>query len=112
MSGIERRLTKLEATSVLTARMPVIFITLVPVERDLPVTAYVAGSVWHREPDEPEEAVLYSVVTQARALQPENRTLLVILDHRVAPRPESRSAAAEASGRRPFPPSFVKLVGA
>jgi hypothetical protein len=34
MSGIARRLTKLEAASVHTARMPVIFITLVPVERD------------------------------------------------------------------------------
>jgi hypothetical protein len=34
MNGIEKRLTKLEAASVLTVRMPVIFITLVPVERD------------------------------------------------------------------------------
>ena len=34
MSGIARRLTKLEAANVLTAGMPVIFITLVPVEAE------------------------------------------------------------------------------
>ena len=94
MSGTERRLTKLEAASGLTARMPVIFITLVPVERDSPVTATVDGSVWHREPDESEEAFLGRVVTEARAARPGNRVLLVILDHRVAPQAESRSTPA------------------
>ena len=82
MNGIEKRLSKLEAASGHTARMPVIFITLVPLERELPVTATVDGRVWHREPDEPEEAFLGCVVTEARAARPGNKVLLVILDHR------------------------------
>ena len=56
MRAIEQRLTKLEAASGQTAQTMVVFITLVPVERNSPVTATVDGSVWHREPGEPEEA--------------------------------------------------------
>ena len=109
MNGIERRLTKLEAASGHTAQTLVVFITLVPTERDSPVTATVDGSVWHREPDEPEEAFLARVVTEARLARPGNKVLVAFLDHRVAPRPESRSEAAEASGRRL--PAVVRQAG-
>jgi hypothetical protein len=50
------------------------------------------------------------VVTEARAARPGNRALLVILDHRVAPQPESRSEAAEASARR-LPSFRLELMG-
>jgi hypothetical protein len=49
MTGLERRLAKLEAASVLTVRMPVIFVSFRP-GPDLPATATVDGRVWHREP--------------------------------------------------------------
>ena len=110
MRAIEQRLTKLEAASVLTAETLVVFITLVPTERNSPVSATVGGRVWHREPGEPEEAFLGNVVTEARAARPGNRALLVILDHRVAPQPESRSEAAEASARR-LPSFRLELMG-
>ena len=55
MTGIERRLVKLETASVLTVRTLVVFVSLVPNERALPATATVDGRVWHREPDEMEE---------------------------------------------------------
>jgi hypothetical protein len=97
MSGIERRLTKLEAASGHTAHMPVFFITLVPVERDLPVTATVDGSVWHREPDEPEEAFVARVGREARLAWQGNRVLVAFLHPpcgRDDPRPEGRGEAA------------------
>ena len=65
MIGIERRLAELEATSALTARL-VIFIILVPRERNSPATATVGGRVWHREPDELEETFLGRVAAEAR----------------------------------------------
>ena len=46
MSGIERRLTKLEAASVHTAQTVVVFISFVP-GPDLHDTATVDGRVWH-----------------------------------------------------------------
>jgi hypothetical protein len=71
MTGIERRLTKLEAASVHTARMPVIFVSFQgPGEPALPATATVDGRVWHREPDEPKEAFLDRVAAEARPARP------------------------------------------
>jgi hypothetical protein len=70
MKVIERRLAKLEAASALTVRMPVIFISLVPAERDLPATATVGGRVWHREPDEPTDAFMGRVAAEARSIRP------------------------------------------
>ena len=69
MTGIERRLAKLEAASALTVRL-VVFIILVPRERDLPATATVGGRVWHREPDELEETFLDRVAAEARPARP------------------------------------------
>ena len=84
MSGLERRLTKLEAASGHTARL-VIFVSLVPSERNSPATATVGGRVWHREPDEVEEAFLGRVGREARLAQPGNDVLVAFLDWPVAP---------------------------
>ena len=48
MTGIERRLAKLEATRDRAARMPVIFVDFQPRERPSPATVTVGGQVWHR----------------------------------------------------------------
>jgi hypothetical protein len=48
----------------------VIFISLVPAERDLPATATVGGRVWHREPDEPTDAFMGRVAAEARPMRP------------------------------------------
>jgi hypothetical protein len=79
MKVIERRLAKLEAASALTVRMPVIFISLVPSERDLPATATVGGRVWHRQPDEPQEAFQNRVAAEARPMRP-GGAVLAFLD--------------------------------
>jgi hypothetical protein len=78
MSGIERRLVKLEAASVLTVRTLVVFIILVPSERASPATATVGGRVWHREPDELEgEAFVARVGAEARLERSGNDVLVV-----------------------------------
>ena len=77
MSGIERRLTKLEAASGHTAQTMVVFISLVP-GPDLPATATVDGRVWHREPDEPEEAFLARVAAEAGPARPGNGAVVAI----------------------------------
>jgi hypothetical protein len=69
MTGIERRLIKLETASAHTARMPVIFVSFRP-GPELPATAAVDGRVWHREPDELEEAFLARVAAEARPVRP------------------------------------------
>ena len=79
MKVIERRLAKLEAASALTARMPVIFICLVPSERAVPATATVGGRVWHRQPDEPQEAFQNRVAAEARLMRP-GGAVLAFLD--------------------------------
>jgi hypothetical protein len=108
MSGIERRLTKLEAASGHTAPTVVVFVSFLP-GPDLHDTATVDGRVWHREPDELEEAFQSRVAREARLARPADKVLVAFLDKLVAPRAESRSEAAEASGRRLPLPSFVKL---
>jgi hypothetical protein len=72
MTGIERRLAKLEAANVLTARMPVIFVSFRgPSEPDLPATATVDGRVWHRGPDESPDAFQSRVAAEARPTRPD-----------------------------------------
>ena len=78
MTGIERRLAKLEAASGDTARL-VIFVSLVPSERDSPATATVGGRVWHREQGELEEAFLGRVGREARLARPGNDVLVAFL---------------------------------
>jgi hypothetical protein len=80
MSGIERRLTKLEAASGRTAQTLVVFVNLVPSERDLPATAAIGGRVWHREPDEMEQAFLARVAAEARLARSGNEVLVAFLD--------------------------------
>jgi hypothetical protein len=70
MSGIERRLVKLEAASVLTEQTLVVFVSFVPSERALPASGAVDGRVWHREPDELEEAFLGRVASEAGPARP------------------------------------------
>jgi hypothetical protein len=103
MSGIDRRLTRLEAASVGPGSV-VIFVSFVP-SPDLHATATVDGRVWHREPHELEEAFQSRVAAEARrARAPQgNWVLVAFLDKSVAPQPESRSEAARRL------PSFVKL---
>ena len=107
MIGIERRLARLEAASDIAAKTLVIYVDLMPRERDLPATATVGGRVWHREPDEAEQTFLSRVGREARLARPADKVLVAFLDKSVAQQPESRSEAAEASARRL--PSFVKL---
>ena len=108
MSGIARRLTKLEATSALTEQTMVVFVSFVP-GPDLHDTATVDGRVWHRAPDELEEAFLAHVGAEARLARQGNRVLVAFLDYMVVPGPESRSEAAEPSPRRLGLPSFVNV---
>jgi hypothetical protein len=70
MSGIERRLARLEARSGIAMRLPIIFVSLVPSERASPVTATVGGTLWHREPDEREEGFMARVAAEARLMRP------------------------------------------
>jgi hypothetical protein len=70
MRGIERRLARMEARSGIGMRPPVVFICLVPSERATPATATVGGHVWHREPDELEEAFRTRVAAEARLARP------------------------------------------
>jgi hypothetical protein len=79
MSGIERRLTKLEAASGHTARR-VVFITLVPAEGDLPATATVGGRIWHREAGELEEAFVARVAAEARLAGSGSRAVVAFLE--------------------------------
>ena len=67
MRAIEQRLTRLEAASGQTAETLVVFITLVPTERDSPVSATVGGRVWHRARDEAEQTFLSRVGDEASA---------------------------------------------
>ena len=108
MSGIARRLAKLEATSGPTEQTMVVFIHLVPAERDSPATATVDGRVWHRAPDELEEAFLSRVATEARLARTGNRVLVAWLDDMAAPSPESQPVA-ETSTRRLDLPSFINV---
>jgi hypothetical protein len=80
MSGIERRLVKLEAASVLTVQTLVVFVSFVPSERALPATATVDGRVWHREPDELEEAFLARVAAEARLARSGCGAVVAFLD--------------------------------
>ena len=71
MTGLERRLSKLEAVSVLSARAPVLFVSFQgPGEPDLPATATVDGRVWHRGPDESPDAFQSRVAAEARPVRP------------------------------------------
>ena len=79
MTGIERRLAKLEAASGHTARL-VIFVSLVPSERDSPATATVGGRVWHREPDELEEPFLGRVAAEAGPTRPGCGAVVALLE--------------------------------
>jgi hypothetical protein len=79
MSGIERRLAKLEAASGHTARV-MVFITLVPAARASPTTAAVGDRVWRREPDEVEQAFLGRVGREARLARPADRVLVAFVD--------------------------------
>jgi hypothetical protein len=67
MSGIQRRLVRLEAASVHTAR---IFVSWGRGGPDLPATAAVDGRVWHREPDELPDAFPDRVAAKARPAGP------------------------------------------
>jgi hypothetical protein len=96
MTGIERRLTKLEAASG-PAETLVVFVQMVPAERDSPASATVGGRVWHREPDEMEEAFLARVAAEARQARSGNDVLVAFLDYMAAPGPESQAADASAS---------------
>jgi hypothetical protein len=67
MTGLERRLSKLEAVSLLSARVPVLFVSFQgPGEPDVPATATVDGRVWHRGPDESPDAFQSRVTVEAR----------------------------------------------
>jgi hypothetical protein len=71
MTGLERRLAKLEAAGVLSARVPVLFVSFgEPSEPDLPATATVDGRVWHRGPDECPDAFLTRVAAEASPMRP------------------------------------------
>jgi hypothetical protein len=70
---LERRLARLEASSGIGVRLPVIFVSFRrPGSADPPVaTATVNGRVWHREPEEPKEAFLGRVAAEARPMRPD-----------------------------------------
>jgi hypothetical protein len=78
MSGMARRLTKLEAASVGPGSV-VVFVSFVP-RPDLHETATVYGRVWHREPDELEEAFVARVGREARLAWQGHRVLVAFLD--------------------------------
>jgi hypothetical protein len=80
MTGIERRLTKLEAASANTAQTLVIFISLVPSERALPATATIGDRLWRRQPEELEETFLARVAVEARLARSGNEALVAFLD--------------------------------
>jgi hypothetical protein len=79
MRGIERRLARMEARSGIGMRPPVIFVVWEPRRSDLPATATVHGRVWHREPDEPQEAFQNRVASEARQARP-GGVVLAFLD--------------------------------
>ena len=79
MNGFERRLTRLEAASDLTARM-MVFIHLVPAERASPITATAHGREWRRQPHELEEAFLTRVAAEARLARSGNDVLVAFLE--------------------------------
>ena len=80
MTGIARRLARLEAASDNAARMPVVFITLVPTERASPATATAGHRVWHREPGELEETFVARVAAEARLARSGNDVLVAFLE--------------------------------
>jgi hypothetical protein len=75
MRGIERRLARLEARSGIGMRLPLVFVSFVPSERASPDTATVGNRVWRRQPNEPQEAFLNRVATEARPMRPGGATL-------------------------------------
>ena len=79
MSGIERRLAKLEAANGHTARVRIV-ITLVPAERASPATAAVGDRVWRREPDELEGTFLRRVATEAGPPRPGCGAVVALLE--------------------------------
>jgi hypothetical protein len=98
MSGIARRLTKLEAASGHTAQTVVVFVSFVP-GPDLHDTATVDGRVWHREPNDLEEAFQSRVAAEARRARARqgNWVLVAFLEQpcgRYDPGTESRGEAA------------------
>ncbi len=72
MTGLERRLARLEAVAGVTADMPVMFVRFAsPDGADTPVTkATVNGVAWHQADGETEETFLARVKAEARPFQP------------------------------------------
>ena len=73
-------MARLEAASDRAARMPVVFITLVPTERASPATATAGHRVWHRDSDELEGDFLRRVGREARLARSGDAAAVVFLD--------------------------------
>jgi hypothetical protein len=72
MTGLERRLGRLEAVADFRAELPVRFVVFVrPDGTEPPVeTATVNGEVWHRAEGETKETFLSRVKAEARPMRP------------------------------------------
>jgi hypothetical protein len=98
MSGIARRLTKLEAASGHTAQTVVVFVSFMP-GPDLHDTATVDGRVWHREPDELEKAFHSRVAAEARLARQGSLVLVAFLRPPCGRYDSGTESRGEAAGR-------------